>query len=41
MCQVRPQNDEEMLSISGVGDYKLEKYGERFIKAIKEYENSD
>ena len=41
MCQVRPQNDEEMLSISGIGDFKLKKYGKRFIKAIEEYENSD
>ncbi len=41
MCRVKPKNDEEMLSISGIGDFKLKKYGKRFIKAIEEYENSD
>lgn len=32
MCMVKPQNREEMLTVTGVGEYKYEKYGERFIK---------
>ncbi len=39
MCKVLPENDDEMLSISGVGDYKLEKYGGRFIEAIQKYKD--
>ena len=27
---------EEMLSVSGVGEFKYEKYGERFLAAIRE-----
>ena len=34
MCQVKPETNQEMLSISGVGDYKLKKYGARFMEAI-------
>ena len=37
MCQLMPTNDDEMLSISGIGDFKLEKYGRRFMEAIKDY----
>lgn len=35
MCIVKPGTKEEMLSVSGVGAYKFEKYGERFLKCIK------
>ena len=31
-----PQNKEEMLNVSGVGEVKFDKYGKRFLKAIKE-----
>ncbi len=34
MCIVRPRNKEEMLSVSGVGAYKYEKYGEQFLACI-------
>lgn len=37
MCKKYPTNEEEMLKVSGVGAYKLEKYGEMFIPAIKSY----
>lgn len=36
MCVVKPKNKEEMLTVSGVGEFKFDKYGERFLKAIKE-----
>lgn len=34
MCVKKPQNQEEMLQVSGVGEFKLEKYGEVFLKQI-------
>jgi len=37
MCRKYPTNNEEMLRVSGVGSFKLEKYGEYFICAIKAY----
>lgn len=37
MCSVLPKNREEMLSVSGVGEVKYDKYGERFLEAIMEY----
>ncbi len=37
MMLVRPQSEEEFLSVSGVGQAKLARYGESFIKAIKDY----
>lgn len=35
MCVVKPQTKEQMLSVSGVGEFKYEKYGERFLECIK------
>lgn len=40
MCEKMPTSKKEFLKISGVGDFKLEKYGDTFIKAIKEYQNT-
>ena len=40
MCNKRPSNEEEMLAVSGVGKYKMDKYGEAFLKAIAEYAGS-
>ncbi|MBQ9906642.1 MAG: DNA helicase RecQ [Oscillospiraceae bacterium] len=40
MCNKRPSDAEEMLAISGVGKYKMDKYGEAFLKAIAEYQNA-
>ena len=37
MCQIKPTSEEEMLTVSGVGNYKFAKYGERFLEAIKGY----
>lgn len=37
MCVRIPQNKSEMLNVSGVGEAKYEKYGERFIEAIGKY----
>jgi len=37
MCMKLPTNDEELLEVSGVGQVKLERYGERFLEAISEF----
>ena len=37
MCIVKPRTKEEMLGVSGVGEFKVEKYGERFLGCIKEF----
>jgi ATP-dependent DNA helicase RecQ len=34
MAAVRPQDDGGMLGITGVGKYKLEHYGARFLKVL-------
>jgi len=34
MCAKRPKNDKEFLDVSGVGENKLEKYGEAFLTVI-------
>ncbi len=34
MCLVRPKNAADMLKISGVGEYKVQKYAEKFLTAI-------
>lgn len=36
MCAVKPENKNAMLEVSGVGAFKYEKYGERFLKAVQE-----
>jgi len=38
MLEKRPTNDWELLSVTGVGDKKLEKYGEYFLEVIHEHE---
>lgn len=35
MCMVKPGTKQEMLSVSGVGEFKFEKYGERFLGCVK------
>lgn len=37
MCEILPRNEEEFLDVSGVGQRKLEKYGEAFLKCIAEH----
>ena len=34
MCAVKPKTKEEMLTISGVGEFKYEKYGEIFLNTV-------
>ena len=34
MCILRPASREEMLKVSGVGEFKYEKYGRRFLDCI-------
>ncbi|MCI8735854.1 MAG: DNA helicase RecQ [Lachnospiraceae bacterium] len=34
MCAKHPENEEEMLGVSGVGENKLHKYGQRFLDEI-------
>ena len=37
MCVKLPGTEDAMLDVSGVGKFKLEKYGDRFIELINEY----
>ncbi|MCL1791407.1 MAG: DNA helicase RecQ [Peptococcaceae bacterium] len=37
MCSFLPQTLEELLAVSGVGKYKLEQYGENFLRVIQDY----
>ncbi|MCB0514636.1 MAG: DNA helicase RecQ [Chitinophagales bacterium] len=37
MAATRPLSEEEMSELSGVGEYKLQKYGKRFIKLILQH----
>ncbi|HFC91836.1 MAG TPA: DNA helicase RecQ, partial [Leucothrix mucor] len=37
MARKRPQSESSFLAISGVGESKLERYGEAFIEVVKEY----
>ncbi|MDO5294938.1 MAG: DNA helicase RecQ [bacterium] len=39
MSARKPKDREEFLKVSGVGDVKADKYGERFLLKIKEYNN--
>ena len=35
MCVMRPAARDEMLEVSGVGEHKLEKYGDRFLEILR------
>lgn len=35
MCMVKPDTKTDMLSVSGVGEFKFEKYGKRFLDCVK------
>lgn len=35
MCVVKPGTKTEMLTVSGVGEFKFDKYGERFLACVK------
>lgn len=36
MCILKPKTKTEMLAVSGVGEFKYEKYGERFLACVME-----
>jgi ATP-dependent DNA helicase RecQ len=38
LCQVKPVTEDVMLSVSGVGKFKLDKYGQRFLEVMKSYQ---
>ena len=40
MVRRRPRTREGLRTVHGIGDQKLEKYGDAFLKAIREYEDS-
>ena len=40
MCIRQPQTKQEMLAVPGVGEYKYEKYGERFLECIRAFADS-
>ena len=37
MCAVLPKSHEEMLLVKGIGEHKLQKYGEAFLACIAEH----
>ncbi|BDR52669.1 ATP-dependent DNA helicase RecQ [Bombiscardovia nodaiensis] len=37
MCRVKPTDDEAFLEVSGVGQHKLELYGQEFMEAIRQF----
>ncbi len=39
MCVKAPLNKGEMMKVSGVGEYKYERYGGRFLKVLAEFNN--
>lgn len=40
MCIVKPKSKQEMLKVSGIGEFKFEKYGERFLNCIEKCESN-
>lgn len=40
MAAFKPSTEEDMFKISGVGNFKMEKYGDRFLEAIINYKKS-
>ena len=41
MCAVLPKSHEEMLLVKGIGEHKLQKYGEAFLACIAEHRPKD
>jgi ATP-dependent DNA helicase RecQ len=39
MCRKRPKTEAEMMNVSGVGQVKLRRYGERFLQVLRESED--
>ena len=40
MLEVRPQNTQQLMQVSGVGDAKAQKYGQEFLDVLRNYEYS-
>jgi len=40
MMERQPENDQQLLNISGIGESKLEKYGKAFLDVIAEHKNN-
>jgi ATP-dependent DNA helicase RecQ len=40
MCAKQPTTRDEFIKVKGVGEIKMEKYGEAFMKAIRDYKNN-
>ncbi len=38
MCQKMPESAQELRSVSGVGDHKLQKYGDAFLSVIRDFQ---
>ena len=41
MVRVMPLTEEEMLTVKGVGDIKMARYGSQFLQVIQEYVNAE
>ena len=41
MCELKPTDDAGFLAVNGVGQHKLELYGERFLAVIREFAGAD
>jgi ATP-dependent DNA helicase RecQ len=41
MCMLKPTDRASMLEVSGVGEFKYEKYGERFLACIRDTDEAD
>ena len=41
MCSKLPQNEDEILNVSGVGQNKLKKYGQRFLQEISAFQSAN
>jgi ATP-dependent DNA helicase RecQ len=41
MMERRPENREQLLRINGIGETKLEKYADAFLKVISEHKNNE
>ncbi|KTD06181.1 ATP-dependent DNA helicase [Legionella gratiana] len=37
MTEIKPQNKEQLLTVPGVGQHKLDRYGSQFLKTLNEY----
>jgi ATP-dependent DNA helicase RecQ len=38
MAEIKPTSREELLTVSGIGERKADRFGETFLKALADYE---